>query len=56
MVQKAKHQIILDDEKEEDLKLWDEVLKYRINKRLQNNNDAVKELLIKGIRFQKKEE
>jgi hypothetical protein len=52
---KAKHQLLLDSESESDLKLWDNVLKYRIDKRLNNNNDAVKELLRKGLLFQRKE-
>lgn len=55
-MEKVKHQLSLDDSKESDLKLWDEVLKYRIDKRLSNNNQAVIELLSKGIKFQKKEE
>jgi hypothetical protein len=53
---KAKHQLLLDDSKESDLKLWDNVLKYRIDCRLSNNNEAVIELLKKGIRFKNKEE
>lgn len=49
---KVKHQILLDDQVESDLKLWDEVLKYRITMRLKDNNEAVIELLKKGIKFQ----
>lgn len=56
MVQKIKHQLILDDSKESDLKLWDEVLRYKIDKRLSDNNEALKQLILKGIRFQRKEE
>lgn len=33
-----------------DDKLWNEVLKYRIDKGLKNNNEAVIELLQKGLK------
>jgi hypothetical protein len=32
-----------------DDKLWDEVLKYRIDNKLKNNNEAVIKLLKKGL-------
>ena len=50
MMIKNKHQILLDDAKESDLKLWDGVLKYRIDKRLKDNNEAVILLLKIGIK------
>lgn len=52
---KAKHQIYLDDESEKDRKLWDEVLKYRINERMKDNNEAVLSLIRIGLRFKTRE-
>jgi len=34
-----------------DDKLWNEVLKYRIDKGLKNNNEAVLELIKKGLKI-----
>lgn len=37
-----------------DEKLWKEVLKFRIDQNLKNNNEAVKILLAKGLKATKK--
>lgn len=37
-----------------DEKLWDEVLKFRIDQKLKNNNEAVKVLIEKGLKSEKK--
>lgn len=48
---KVKHQISLDDEDESHKLLWDNVLRYRIDNRLADNNEAVIALLKIGVKF-----
>ncbi|MBU0958194.1 MAG: hypothetical protein KKF56_05285 [Nanoarchaeota archaeon] len=36
-----------------DEKLWKEVLKYKIDKSLKNNNEAVRDLLKKALKVEK---
>lgn len=37
-----------------DDKLWNEVLKFRIDKGLKNNNEAVNELIRRGLKYEPK--